>query len=202
MGFGLMALRLYCATSNPGKLFEFQQAAGEGVEIHGLPPVPCPETGATFEENAVSKALCYSAALQGAPNNATLLFADDSGLAVDALDGAPGIHSARFAGPGAGDAANNALLLAKLDGVPRPLRTARFVCCIALSQGGRVIRTFRGEVSGIILSQGRGGGGFGYDPLFYLPELGYTFAELTPRQKWMHSHRGQAFEQMLAWLPR
>ena len=195
-----MALRLYCATSNPGKLLEFQQAASDGIEIHGLPPVHCPETGDTFEQNAVSKALCYSEALKGAPNVSPLVFADDSGLVVNALEGAPGIHSARFAGPDADHAANNSLLLEKLSAVPRDRRTASFVCCIALSRGGRVIQTFQAEVHGMILGEQRGSGGFGYDPLFYLPELGRTFAELTPDQKWLHSHRGRAFEQLLAWL--
>ncbi|MDA1313661.1 MAG: non-canonical purine NTP pyrophosphatase [Acidobacteria bacterium] len=199
-----MAVRLYCATSNAGKLLEFQQAAGDGIAIHGLPPVPCPESGATFEENAVLKAVCYSEALRGAPEGSPLasplLFADDSGLVVDALEGAPGIHSARFAGPGADDAANNSLLLEKLSHVPGPRRTASFVCCIALSRGGGVIQTFQAEVKGMILDEQRGSGGFGYDPLFYLPELGRAFAELTPEQKWMHSHRGHAFEQLLSWL--
>jgi len=193
------ALKLYCATSNQGKLREFRQAAGEDIEIQGLPKVPCPETGRTFEENAVRKAICYSRSDAELPADA-LVFADDSGLAVDALRGEPGIHSARFAGPVADDLANNLLLLDQLSDVPPRARTARFICCIALTRTGRLIRTFQGEAWGRILEEQRGEKGFGYDPLFYLPELDRTFAELDPQQKGLHSHRGRAFRQLLAWL--
>ncbi len=201
-----MAARLYCATSNQGKLSEFQQAAGDDIEICGLPAVPCPETGETFEENASSKALCYSRSRENVweqrPGVSPLVFADDSGLAVDALGGVPGIRSARFAGPDADDAANNLLLLEKLLDVSQPRRTAQFICCIALTRAGRVIQTFQAEVKGMILEGRRGNGGFGYDPLFYLPELDRTFAELTGEEKWRHSHRGRAFRQLLSWLRR
>jgi XTP/dITP diphosphohydrolase len=196
-------IELYCATSNKGKLFEFQQAAGDDVVIRGLPSVPCPEDGQTFEENAVAKAVCYSESLRqtlNAPDSPPLVFADDSGLEVDALDGAPGIHSARFAGDDATDAANNTLLLDKLQNVPAAQRTARFVCCIALTQDSRPIGTFQADAPGVILDEARGATGFGYDPLFYLPDLGSTFAELTPDQKWRRSHRGNAFRALLAWL--
>ncbi len=197
-------VELFCATSNKGKLFEFQQAAGEDVLIRGLSAADCPETGATFEENAIAKAVCYSESLGkgigvsgGVP---ALVFADDSGLQVDALGGAPGIYSARFAGEEATDAANNQLLVDKLQDVPASQRIARFVCCIALTRNARLIKTFHGEVTGRILEVPRGEGGFGYDPLFFLPELEATFAELTPGEKWRHSHRGRAFEKLLAWL--
>lgn len=197
-------IELFCATSNKGKLFEFQQAAGDDVVIHGLPSVPCPEVGHTFEENAVAKAICYSESLRETLNEAggrsPLVFADDSGLEVDALDGAPGIHSARFAGDGATDAANNSLLLDKLQNVPAARRTARFVCCIALTRGNRVVKTFQANAPGMILKKARGDAGFGYDPLFYLPDLDATFAELAPEQKWRHSHRGNAFQDLLVWL--
>jgi XTP/dITP diphosphohydrolase len=196
-------IELFCATSNKGKLFEFQQAAGDDVVIHGLPSVPCPEVGQSFKENAVAKAVCYSESLRdtlNAPGSPPLVFADDSGLEVDALDGEPGIHSARFAGDDATDAANNSLLLDKLQNVPASKRTARFVCCIALTQSGRPIGTFQADSPGMILEEARGDAGFGYDPLFYLPDLDATFAELAPDQKWRRSHRGYAFQALLSWL--
>ena len=198
-------IELFCATSNPGKRREFQQAAGPDVVIRGLPPVPCPEDGETFEENAKAKALCYGRSV-GSPagesrREAPLVFADDSGLVVEALGGAPGVHSARFAGPNIGDEANNALLLEKLKGLPSSGRTARFVCCIALTRGGNLLEMFRAEVRGIILEGPVGEGGFGYDPLFFDPELGKSFAQLSLAEKWRVSHRGKAFRKMLVWLP-
>lgn len=191
-------LDLYCATANQGKLREFRLAAGQGIRIHPIAPRDCPETGHTFEENAKSKALCYERGLASSGN--PLVFADDSGLVVDALDGAPGIYSARFAGPDADDQANNALLLEKLRGVETSRRTARFVCNIALAQSGKVLRTFTASAEGRILEAPIGSDGFGYDPLFYVPDLGKGFAELPPEVKWAHSHRGKAFRAMLEWL--
>jgi XTP/dITP diphosphohydrolase len=171
-------------------------ADSERVEIDLLPgfrelPVAV-EDGATFEENAVKKALHYS------PYAAGLLFADDSGLEVDALGGAPGVYSARFSGPHATDEANNRLLLEKLNGVAN--RAAGFVCSIALVEGARVVGVYHGAVEGVILDQPRGSGGFGYDPLFYCPAFGCTFAEATAEQKLSLSHRGQAVRAMLASL--
>ena len=199
----MKALQLLCATSNPAKLREFQLAAGRNIVIRPAPPASCPEDGDTFEENAVAKALCYAGRLSGQGQTADraqpLLFADDSGLPVDALGGAPGVYSSRFAGPGADDQANNALLLEKLAGLPGEKRGARFVCCIALVRGAQVLRIFRAEAAGRILDEPRGTGGFGYDPLFFYPELGKSFAELSPPEKWERSHRGQAFRQMIAW---
>jgi XTP/dITP diphosphohydrolase len=191
-------LTLYCATGNAGKLREFRMAALHApVEIEllagykGLPE--CVEDGATFEENAVKKALHY------APHAAGPLFADDSGLEVDALGGAPGVYSARFSGPGATDESNNRLLLEKLRGVSN--RAARFVCAIALVAGGRVAGVYRGAVEGLIIDEARGAGGFGYDPLFFCPAFGCTFGEATAEQKLSLSHRGQALRAMLAVLP-
>jgi XTP/dITP diphosphohydrolase len=188
-------IRLACATGNPGKLREFRLAArGNPVEIELLANYraipPCVEDGATFEENAVIKALHY------APRAPGLLFADDSGLEVDALCGAPGVFSARFAGPHATDEANNRLLLEKLRGVAKP--TARFVCVIALAEGGRIRRVYHGKVDGFIIAEPRGPAGFGYDPLFWSPALGCTFGEATDDQKFALSHRGQALRAMLA----
>ena len=192
-------MTLYCATGNAGKLREFRMAALHApVEIEllaGYKMLPaCEEDGATFEENAVKKALHY------APHAAGPLFADDSGLEVDALGGAPGVYSARFSGPGATDESNNRLLLEKLRGVSN--RAARFVCAIALIAGGRVAGVYRGAVEGLIIDEARGTGGFGYDPLFYCPAFGCTFGEATAEQKLSLSHRGRALRAMLADLPR
>ncbi len=189
-----MPLELYCGTSNPGKLREFQAAAGADIVIRACGPRECPETGDTFEINAIEKALCYSESLP--PDS--FLFVDDSGLAVDALGGAPGVHSARFAGEGATDDDNNRLLLEKLAGVEN--RAARYVCVIAVVRGGRVLATSESMAEGLIQDQPRGTHGFGYDPYFFFPETNCTFAELTPGEKWPHSHRGKAFRKVLAWL--
>ena len=190
-------MKLYCATGNPGKLREFR-LAGEapGIDIEPLAElksIKAPEeNGATFEENASLKAAYYSRFAKG------LLFADDSGLEVDALGGAPGVYSARYAGEGADDRANNKLLLERLRNATD--RTARFVCVIALAEAGEVRRTFRGEVSGEILHEARGAGGFGYDPLFYYAPLGCTFAEVEGPKKFAVSHRGMALRALLEYL--
>jgi XTP/dITP diphosphohydrolase len=184
---------VYCATSNKGKLREFQLAAPD-FDVQQLPrPVAPPdETGSTFEENAALKAEYYGSFTGG------YLFADDSGLEVDALGGAPGVHSARYAGPEATDADNNELLLQRLAGVAD--RTARFVCTIALVKDGKLVRTFRGTVEGRILDAPRGSGGFGYDPLFYYERFGRTFGEAPIGDKMLVSHRAQALEKMFTFL--
>ncbi len=186
--------RLLCATGNPGKLREFRMAASHApVEIELLPNFrempPCVEDGATFEENAILKVRHYGRDVPG------FLFADDSGLEVDALGGAPGVYSARFSGPQATDAANNRLLLERLQGVEN--RSARFVCAIALLEDREVRGVYRGAVEGVILEAPRGSGGFGYDPLFYYPPFGCTFGEASDEQKFSVSHRGQALLAML-----
>jgi XTP/dITP diphosphohydrolase len=199
-------IRLQCATGNAGKLREFRLAAGLApVEIELLPGyreiAPCVEDGRTFEENAAIKALHYGRHASG------LLFADDSGLEVDALQGAPGVFSARFslmypsvAGqPLPIDEANNRLLLEKLRAVEN--RGARFVCAIALAEGGQLRGIWRGAVEGSILHEPRGTGGFGYDPLFYCPQIGCTFGEAADDRKFAVSHRGKALRAMLAELP-
>jgi XTP/dITP diphosphohydrolase len=191
---------LYCATGNPGKLREFQHSAGPSIEIRAFGPLDCPETGSTFEHNAIQKARCYAKALTSVTGRAEPLFCDDSGIEVDALGGAPGVHSARFAGPRATDEANNALLLERLRAIPQERRTARYVCVIALLEGERLLQTFHATAEGVIQDEPAGSGGFGYDPYFYFPPLGCTFAELPPDEKWRHSHRGKAFRAMLAWL--
>ena len=188
---------LRCATTNPGKLREFNMAATHfgfsefGIEaIPGLKALPAPvEDGLTFEANAVKKAIHYSA-FSDDP-----VFADDSGLAVDALEGAPGVFSARFAGEGATDAANNRLLIEKLQGVEN--RTARFVCVIALARRGNLLATFNGEVQGCIIDEPRGPNGFGYDPHFFYPPFGVTFGEAGSGAKMSVSHRGKALLALL-----
>lgn len=194
-------MTLYCATQNQGKLAEFRlaaeryaPAAGAMVEtVPDLARIPAPEeTGSTFHENARLKALYYARFAPGP------VFADDSGLAVDALDGQPGVHSARFAGPSATDAENNALLIERLRGARD--RSARFVCVIALAAGGEIAATFEGSIAGRILDAPRGSGGFGYDPYFFYPPFGCTLAEATAAQKLSVSHRGQALMHLLLFV--
>jgi XTP/dITP diphosphohydrolase len=190
-------MHLYCATGNPGKLREFRMAAAHAPVVIELVPrfreiTPCIEDGATFEENALIKARHYGKHVSG------LLFADDSGLEVDALGGEPGVYSARYSGDGATDEANNRLLLENLRGVAPEQRTARFVCAISLVEGDTVIGSYRAAVEGRILEAGRGASGFGYDPLFYYEPFGCTFGEATDEQKFGVSHRGQALRAMLA----
>jgi XTP/dITP diphosphohydrolase len=186
---------LYACSSNPGKLREFALAAGD-VRVEPLPNLrnipPPDETGATFEENARIKAVYYSAFTP------ELVFADDSGLEVDALAGAPGVHSARYAGPNASDDENNALLLRNLDNATR--RSARFVCVIALARQGQILQMFRGRVDGEILPVPCGAGGFGYDPLFLYPPFGCSFAQLAPEEKFAVSHRGHALRAISRYL--
>lgn len=184
---------VYCATSNAGKLREFQ-AAGEGFDVRMLrAAVPPPEEhGLTFEENAIAKAEYYGRFEKG------FLFAEDSGLEVDSLGGAPGVYSARYAGPKATDQENNALLVARLEGVAD--RRARFVCVAALVKDGVLAKTFRGAVEGRIADRPRGTNGFGYDPLFYYEPFGCTFGESPLAGKMKVSHRGQALAAMFGYL--
>lgn len=197
--------RVLVATSNVGKLRDFAAAgAARAIEIAGLPQfdsLPRPaEDQPTFEANARKKAEHYSRCAPG-----ELVLADDSGLEVEALGGAPGVQSARYAAlagasaANAGDHENNQRLLRELEGVAGRERTARFVCVIAAARNGATLATFRGEARGEILPAPRGRGGFGYDPLFFQPALDKTFAELTLEEKAAVSHRGQAFRKFLEW---
>ncbi len=163
--------------------------------MRGCRSLDCPETGNTFEANALEKALCYASA-----EGVEWIFADDSGIEVDVLGAAPGVLSARYAGPECDGIANNRLLLKRLDHVPTPERTARFVCSIALIKDGKPAANFRGEVEGRILRKHSGRQGFGYDPLFHYPPLGRSFGRLSSEVKWEHSHRGKAYRAMLAWV--
>ena len=191
--------------------------------VPGIEDIPsCLEDGMTFEENARQKALQYSSYVSGA------VFADDSGISVDALAGAPGVFSARFAGPQATDDENNRKLMEELRRVEEELwlvqlfiehlhplegnenaqtatyqplrRTAHYVCVIALAQEGRVLGVTEGRADGVILNEPRGRGGFGYDPYFFYPPLGKTFAELSAEEKFAVSHRGEAFRKLLGLL--
>jgi XTP/dITP diphosphohydrolase len=193
---------LYACSTNPGKLGEFSLAAQEAdlknVSMKPLPQLngkipPAEENGTTFDENASAKALYYS----GFTTKPVL--ADDSGLEVDALQGAPGVYSARYAGPNATDEDNNNLLLRELGHATH--REARFVCALALAQGGRILTKARGVVEGVILAAPRGSGGFGYDPLFFYPPLNRSFAELTPQEKFQVNHRGNALRELFSRLP-
>jgi XTP/dITP diphosphohydrolase len=201
-----MMRRVLIATSNPGKLRDFAGAASRhGVEVSGLPDfasLPAVvEDGLTFEANARKKAESYSNYAPG-----EIVVADDSGLEIDALNGAPGVHSARYAADrpeqaeaNTDDEANNARVLHELQGLPSSHRTGRFVCVLAAARDGRTLATFRAEAEGIILEAPRGMNGFGYDPLFYFPQIKKTFAELTAEEKSRHSHRGAAFREFLNW---
>jgi XTP/dITP diphosphohydrolase len=199
-----VAAELFLASSNAGKLAEY------GILAQGLPSptdlrldlIPnfaklptFDENAPTFAENAAGKALHYSRLCD------RLIFADDSGLVVPALGGAPGVLSARYAGPGANDAEKMAKLLRELQGKRGKERSAYFVCVIALAVGGRVRAVVTARADGEIVEVQRGSGGFGYDPVFFFPPLQKTFAELSAGEKNLHSHRGKAFRRLLATLP-
>jgi XTP/dITP diphosphohydrolase len=199
-------VKLYLASSNPGKLAEFRELAASDalpsshalnarVEIDLLPEfnsLPSfEEDSPTFAENAAGKALHYSRQGDGS------VFADDSGLVVPALAGAPGVHSARYAGPRATNADRIAKLLGELRGKEGAARAAYFVCAIALAESGRALAIVTARVDGEILESPRGSEGFGYDPVFYFPPLNKTFAQLLPEEKNRSSHRGKAFRKLL-----
>jgi XTP/dITP diphosphohydrolase len=198
--------RVVVATSNAGKIRDFAGAASAyGVEIAGIPnfsSLPAVvEDGQTFGANARKKAEAYSRYVPG-----EIVIADDSGLEVDALGGAPGVHSARYAAdePHAAeentdDQANNAKLIRQIKHVSREERTGRFVCYIAAARDGKTLAVFEGSAEGVILDESRGSNGFGYDPLFYFPQIGKTFAELSAEEKAQYSHRGTAFNKFLEW---
>ena len=192
--------RLLLATRNANKTREVREILGDAWEVEDLtarPDVPdVEETGATFEENARLKAVAGSAHYDG------WVLADDSGLEVDALGGAPGVRSARFAGEDADMAANRALLLEKMREVRGKDRSGRFHCVLALARNGEVAHVFHGKIEGVITPIERGSGGFGYDPIFVPQGSCRTFAEFTPREKHSCSHRGRALAQAAAFLRR
>ena len=203
--------KLYLASSNPGKLGEFRALAGGLTAARGAAAAPefalelLPEFAAlpefaesapSFGENALGKALHYSRFCDG------LVMADDSGLVVPALGGAPGVHSARYAGIGASSEERIAKLLANMRELRGLARAAHFVCVIAAAQGARGVAIVSERVNGEILDVARGSAGFGYDPVFYFSALQKTFAELGAEGKNQYSHRGKAFRRLLAALGR
>ena len=234
-------MTIYAATTNEGKLREFRECAGEqGVEVLALPGIeamPEPvEDAATFMGNAELKAVAYSRLALAAGQKGLMVFADDSGLEVEALGGQPGVRSARFADDlGFGENAhlsddetvakmghpdssrglskderNNRAVLSLLRDLPQALeadggltldnRGARFVCALVLAKDGEVVLRAEGEVEGVVLEEAKGTDGFGYDPLFLVPGMGKTLAEMSPEEKWRVSHRGNAFRELLRQL--
>ncbi len=200
-------VKLLLASSNSGKLREYQALVAafrdesgprRRIELTLLPKFDSlplfDESALTFAENAVGKALHYSRCV-GSP-----VIADDSGLVVPALGGAPGVRSARYAGPGASDPHRIRKLLADLRGKSGRERSARFVCVIAMAERGRAIAVFSACADGELLEAPRGSGGFGYDPIFFVPALAKSFAELSLEEKNLHSHRGKAFRKLLVFL--
>jgi XTP/dITP diphosphohydrolase len=192
---------LFVASSNEGKLREYRtlaEAAGADVELAILPnfnSLPVFEEGwPTFAENAAGKALHYALFAPG------IVLADDSGLVVPALGGAPGVHSARYAGPNATDADRIQRLLGEMRGKQGEERRARFACVAAIAESRNVLGIFSASAEGILLEEPRGRGGFGYDPIFYFPAFGKTFAELSREEKNQYSHRGKAFRKTLDFL--
>ena len=196
-------IQLLVASANPGKLREYRALAAQcasslAVELDPLPGfsrLPAfDESAPTFAENAAGKALHYSRYTEHP------VLADDSGLVVDALGGAPGVHSARYAGANASDAERVARLLAELRAAGSSDRRARFVCILALAHRGQVLGVFSDAVEGEIADSTRGAGGFGYDSVFFIPALGKTFAEIPGESKNLYGHRGKAFRKLLTYL--
>ena len=192
-------MRLLVATSNPGKLREIRSVlAGVPVTLVSLRDIPRieepEETGTTFEENARLKALHYAA------HAGMTSVAEDSGLVIDAMDGEPGVHSARFLGADATYPERFAEIFNRLAGPPEKNRAARFVCALAVAEGGRIVYEARGTVEGEIAREARGSAGFGYDPIFYYPPYGATLAEVSEDAKLAVAHRGQAFRSLASWI--
>ncbi|TWT08984.1 XTP/dITP diphosphatase [Planomicrobium sp. CPCC 101079] len=192
--------RIIIATQNKGKAKDFETLLSPlGYKVLTLRDVAeemdVEETGVTFEENAIIKAEAVAEALQ------TTVIADDSGLEIDALDGEPGVYSARYAGKEKNDDANIDKVLSKLDGVLEEERTARFRCVLAVAAPNKRTITVSGSCEGNILRERRGENGFGYDPIFYVPTLGKTLAELSPEEKASVSHRGNALRNLKIAIP-
>jgi XTP/dITP diphosphohydrolase len=195
----LQPIQIFLASSNPGKLREYRVLAGESpIELALLPNFneipPFEETAPTFAENSAGKALYYSRFATGT------VLADDSGLVVPALGGAPGVFSARYAGPHASDAGRVQKLLREMSALTGDDRKARFVCVTTLAQNGRAVAVLSDSVEGVIAKAPRGSGGFGYDPVFFFPQLGRTYAETTREEKNQYSHRGRAFRKAIAYF--
>lgn len=199
--------RLLVATTNQGKLREIRELLADApVTLFGLadlPPIEEPEeTGLTFEANARLKALYYDARARDAGDRPVLTVAEDSGLVIDALDGQPGVHSARYLGPDATYPERFREIYRRLAEQPERPPTARFVCALALVSDGRVLFETTGVVEGEIAAAPSGAGGFGYDPIFYYPPYAATLADVTQEQKSAVAHRGYAFRALGEWLRR
>ena len=195
----LQPIQVFLASSNPGKLREYRVLAGDSpIELALLPNFseipPFEEAAPTFAENSAGKALHYSRFATGT------VLADDSGLVVPALGGAPGVYSARYAGPGASDSDRVQKLLREMSALSGDDRKARFVCVTTLAQNGRAVAILSDSAEGVIAKAPQGSGGFGYDPVFFFPQLGRTYAEITREEKNQYSHRGRAFRKALAFL--
>jgi XTP/dITP diphosphohydrolase len=192
---GPAPIRIALASSNAGKLREYLELAGPHIRVELLPNFrdlpPFDESAPTFAENAAGKALHYSR------HTRELVLADDSGLVVPVLGGAPGVHSARYAGPDATDVDRYRKLLREMQGKEGNTRRAHFVCVIAIAREGQAIAVVSDRVQGVLTNEPRGSGGFGYDPIFLFPELGRTYAELTSAEKNRYSHRGKAFRKIV-----
>lgn len=194
-------LKLLVASSNQGKLREYRalaEPAGAAVDLAFLPNFDSlpefEEIWPTFAENSVGKALHYSRFAEG------IVIADDSGLAVEALGGAPGVRSARYAGPNATDADRNRKLLGEMREKKGDERRARFVCVVAVAESGSMRGLFSAFAEGVLLEEPRGANGFGYDPIFFFPSLKKTYAEISREEKNKYSHRGKAFQKALDFL--
>ena len=192
-------IQVFLASSNPGKLREYRVLTGDSpVELALLPnftKVPLfEETALTFAENSAGKALHYSRFATGT------VLADDSGLVVPSLGGAPGVYSARYAGPRASDSDRVQKLLREMSALSGDDRKARFVCVTTLAQNGRAVAVLSDSAEGVIAKAPQGSGGFGYDPVFFFPQLGRTYAEITREEKNQYSHRGRAFRKAIAFL--
>lgn len=192
-------MKILLASSNPGKLREYRELApGTSLEIELLPQIreipPFDESAPTFAENAAGKALHYSR------HTTEFVLADDSGLVVPALGGAPGVRSARYAGPDATDADNVRKLLREMEGREGDERRARFVCVIVVARQGRVLVVASDFAEGVLAKEPRGENGFGYDPIFCFPDTGRTYAQVLSDEKNRHSHRGRAFRKVVQYL--
>jgi XTP/dITP diphosphohydrolase len=192
---------LFVASSNQGKLREYRalaEMAGAPVDLAFIPIFDSlavfEEIWPTIAENAAGKALHYSRFAEG------VVIADDSGLVVPALGGAPGVLSARYAGPEASDEDRVQKVLGEMRGKAGEARQAHFVCVVAVAESGKMRGLFSASVEGILLDEPRGHAGFGYDPIFYFPALGKTYAEISREEKNLHSHRGKAFHKALDFL--
>jgi XTP/dITP diphosphohydrolase len=194
-------LRLFVASSNPGKLREYRalaEPAGASIDLALIPnfdSLPAfEEIWPTFAENAAGKALHFSRFAE------EIVIADDSGLVVPALGGAPGVYSARYAGPDASDADRIRKLLVEMRGEKGEDRRARFVCVVAVAKSGEMRGLFSASAEGVLLEEPRGNDGFGYDPVFFFPSLGKTYAEISREEKNLFSHRGKAFRKAIDFL--